>query len=37
MNFRKYDYIQKRDTNLKNDLTLKHLYNYFIGKNLWLK
>jgi len=25
---RKIDYIQKRDTNLKNDLLQKHLYNH---------
>jgi hypothetical protein len=33
MIFKKYDYIQKRDTNLKNDLTLKHLYNHLIKKS----
>ena len=33
MILKKYDYIQKIDTNHKNDLILKHLYNLVINKS----
>jgi len=33
MILKKYDYIQKRDTNLKNDLILKHIYNHLMSKS----